>query len=209
MKKIVLFSLILSLTSITIQAQNSRFGLKTGLNFSKFKSDDSAVNDMSYNRTAFHIGALIAFKVSEKVSIQPELYYSSEGGTFKYQEVGENGITNMRTNISTNYMSLPIMVQYYTGKHLFFEAGPQMDFLVSASSKTNAINHFEANTAEVADFMDSMESFNYGLGFGIGYQADNGVFINTRYVMGFPDLSKDEFTSIKNKGFQVSLGFML
>ena len=209
MKKTLVFSILITLLSFTGHTQDIQFGLKTGLNFSRFSSDDTSINQMSYNRTAFQIGGLVAFKVSDNLSIQPELYYSSEGGSFKDTEVEENSIVHFNTNVNTNYISLPIMVKYFVNKSVFLEAGAQMDFLVSANAKTTISNNFEAEVEEIEDFQDGLDSNSYGVGIGIGYQAANGIFINTRYVLGLSDITKNEFTTIKNNGFHFSVGFML
>ncbi len=210
MKKLLLLSILITSLSYNVKAQDIRFGLKTGLNFSKLNSDEAGFNEMSYNRSAFHIGALVEFTLSDNFSIQPELYYSSEGGMLKSTEEDEEfGLVDLKTNINTNYMSLPIMFKYYTGKNLYIEAGPQMDFLVSADIHGQASNNFQSEVYPNEDIKDQLDSNNYGLGIGIGYKASNGIFLNTRYVLGLSDLTKNEFSTVKSGGFHFSVGFML
>jgi len=164
---------------------------------------------MANNRTAFHFGGLVEFTLSDKFAIQPELYYSSEGSSFKDSFITDDNVIDMETNINVNYISLPVMVKYNINKNVFFEAGPQMDFLVSVDSKMQASDNLYAEAGDLEDIKDDLDSNNYGFGIGIGYKADNGIFLNTRYVLGLSDITKNEIVAIKNNGFHFSIGLIL
>lgn len=207
MKKLLLLLVITSFTFSTVSAQDISFGLKAGVNFSKLYSDDDVYNDMSEGSTGFHLGALVEFPISDKISIQPEFLFSQVGDTFSSATIGDDEIINEDTYIKINYFSIPLIVKYYATDTFFFEAGPQMDFLTSADGRTYTSNHFETEINE-EDVEDRLETNNYGFNIGAGYKATNGVFINARYVIGLSDVTKNVFTSYKNNEFQFSVGFM-
>ncbi len=207
MKKILLFLLITSFTLSGLKAQDISYGLKAGVNFSKLCSDDDTYNEMSEGSAAFHFGALIEFPISDKFSIQPEFLFSQVGDKLSSATINDDEIINEDTHIKINYFSIPLIVKYYATDNIFFEAGPQMDFLRSADGRTYVSNHFETEINE-EDVKDRLETTNYGFGMGAGYKATNGVFVNARYVIGLSDVTKNVFSTYKNNAFQFSVGFM-
>ncbi len=74
MKKILLTSLIICATTMGF-AQNAHFGLKGGVNFSRFTYKD---NDATDFRTGFHAGLLTHIHINKQFAIQPELLYSTQ-----------------------------------------------------------------------------------------------------------------------------------
>jgi len=75
-------------------AQETKFGVKAGLNFSNFTGD---VENNSM-KVGFHVGGLVNIKVSDKFSVQPELLYSGQGAKF------DGGVT-----VSADYLNIPVM----------------------------------------------------------------------------------------------------
>lgn len=209
MKKLLLLLLMTSISLSGIQAQNISYGLKAGVNFSKLRTDDDTYNDLSEGRTGFHLGILAEFSLSDKVSIQPELFFSTLGDKVSDTMLGESEMVNIDSELQFNYISLPIMVKYYATKNVFFEAGPQLDFLSSAKGQTYFSNHFESEIADEFDAKDHYETSSYGLSFGLGYKADNGLFLDARYQLGLSDVTKNAFVTAKNRAFQFSVGFAL
>lgn len=209
MKKLLLLFLVISLSLSGLQAQDISYGLKAGVNLSKFHSDDDAYNDMSEGRTGFHLGAVVEFSLSDKVSIQPELFFSSLGDKISDTMVGDSELVNVDSELQFNYISLPVMIKYYATKNIFFEAGPQLDFLSSAKGQTYFSNHFESEVVDEFDSKDHYETTSYGLSFGVGYKAENGLFLDARYQLGLSDVTKNAFVKAKNNAFQFSVGFAL
>ena len=207
MKKLLLFLLIISFSLSGLKAQNISYGLKAGVNFSNFHSDNDVYNEMSEGKPGFHLGALVEFSLSDKVSIQPEFLFSSVGDNLSDTMMGDQELINVDSQIKINYISIPVMVKYYATKNFFFEAGPQMDFLSSAEGQTYFSNHFETEIEE-GDVEDDLFSNSYGVGLGAGYKSDNGLFLDARYVFGLSDITKNEFSTYKNNTLQFSVGFM-
>jgi len=209
MKKLLLLLIITSFTFSTVSAQDISYGLKAGVNLSKLCTDDNAYNDISEGRTGFHLGVLVEFSLSDKISIQPELFFSTLGDTISESMLGDGELTNVDSEVQLNYISLPVMVKYYATKNIFFEAGPQLNFLSSAKGQTYFSNHFESEIADEFDSTDHFDSSSYGLSFGVGYKAENGLFLDARYQLGLSDVTKNAFTTATNKALQFSVGFAL
>lgn len=100
---------LLVAASLAVNAQNkTRFGLKGGLNISTLNVSGVNLRGEFSPKAGFHIGALVAFPVTEKLEIHPEILYSNQG--YKYEETAVEGEYEAKANI--NYIAIPIMVAY-------------------------------------------------------------------------------------------------
>ncbi len=115
--------LILSLLAIaafgTANAQDMKFGVKAGANFSNFTGDA----DEGDGRTGFYIGGLVDFAVSEKFHVQPEVLYSMEGAK----------------DAELDFIRIPIMAKYYVMEGLNLQAGPMIAFKIGGEEVTDEI----------------------------------------------------------------------
>ncbi len=166
-----------------------QIGLKLGLNASNTSTgygSGATFKDPGMKLGAA-IGAFVQIPLENKLSLQPELLYSSEGSL----QEGKIGSTGNYVTIFTNklgYLNLPVMIQFNaTGKGLFAEAGPQLGFLLSAKVK----NAFPASgVAAETDTKEFMKSTNFGLGFGIGYNFNEAFGMGARYVFGLSEVNE-------------------
>jgi hypothetical protein len=84
------------------QAQLS-IGVKAGPNFANLNVHDA--NATYQSRTGWHGGAFVLIKLA-KVGIQPEVLFSQQGSTIKFNQ------QNLKANYS--YINVPIIVKLYT-----------------------------------------------------------------------------------------------
>lgn len=115
MKKIILSILAVAAFG-TANAQDIKFGVKAGANFSNFTGDADADG-----RTGFYVGGLADFTISEKFHVQPELLYSMEGA-----KDGE-----------LDFLKIPVMAKYYVMDGLNIQAGPFVGFKINAEEFTD------------------------------------------------------------------------
>lgn len=108
MKKIILTIMAFAAFG-TANAQDIKFGVKAGANFSNFTGDADVDG-----RTGFYIGGLADFAVSEKFHVQPEVLYSMEGGK----------------DAELDFIRIPIMAKYYVMDGLNLQAGPMLGFKI-------------------------------------------------------------------------------
>ncbi len=102
MKKILLLSLII-ITSTLSFSQKAHFGIKGGVNFSRFTFKD---NDATDYRTGFHAGILSHIHLNKQFAIQPELLYSEQGD--ESTVLGNNN----KLDRKVNYINIPVLLQY-------------------------------------------------------------------------------------------------
>ena len=185
MKKVLLVTVAAILGLTNINAQEIKFGVKAGLNFSTISGDDTRELDIGIT-TDFNFGVLAEIPISEKFSFQPELMYSGQG----YAGEGSGEIFIL------NYLNIPLIGKYYLTKGLSLEAGPQIGFLLSAKN----------NKTDVKDLFNTVD---FGVNFGVGYKLDNGLNFGARYNIGLSDINNVDGFSDKNKNgvFQLSIGY--
>ncbi|MBO2012061.1 porin family protein [Hymenobacter negativus] len=194
MKKVILsLGLLVGLASAA-NAQEIHFGVKAGASLSSLSGDNTG----DAKSTLGFVGGLAAnFGFSDLISLQPELLYSMKG--FK-QESGSDKI-----NSHLNYLDIPVLLKV-NADGLFFEAGPQIGFLLS--QKTT----FDIQGQSIPDNTSTTGLRKTDLGYvvGLGYQLSSGPSIGIRYNGGISDISDPSVTGDKqrNSVFQLQLGYM-
>lgn len=193
MKKIILSSILFATLAFSANAQvpDIKLGAKGGVNFSNITNSDMD------SKTGFHIGVLAEAFLGEQFSIQPEIIYSSQGAKLK------NDNSSLKLNV--DYINVPIMAKYYVADGFNIQAGPQFGFLTKAEWK----GEFGGISA-TEDIKDSLESFDFGVNFGLGYELPVGVFFDARYNLGLTKVNKESISGEddgKNSVFQVSVGY--
>ncbi len=187
MKKLILIAL-LSMFALNVNAQGmTSFGVKAGANFANISGDD--VDDLS-SRTGLYLGVLAEFGLTDLLAIQPELNFSMQGA-----DLSEDGFEG---SVKLNYINLPVMLKINVTDGLFFEAGPQLGFLMSADVEIDG---------EEEDIKDEIKNIDFGGNLGVGYQLDNGLFFNARYNIGLANINDfEDSEDFKNQNSVLSLG---
>lgn len=220
---LVIFTLF-AFSFYTMEAQEMRFGVKGGVNFSNMTMKAGGFSAKNDGRTAFHIGVVAEFELSETFSIQPELLYNSVGSKSK-DSFG--GYTEEST-AKLDYLSIPIMAKYYLMEGFAVEAGPQIGILMSAK-EDYSFSGGGISESGSDDVKDALKGIDLGLGIGASYRLDMGLFFSARYVLGLSNIGKDNTPdfdddddwdwdddfgvdfgglTIKNNTFQISVGYM-
>ena len=193
-KTFLLLAIAIIGVSNSSQAQEYwNFGVKGGVNFTNMTSDGFEDNN---SRTGFHLGVLAEIPVSDRLSVQPEVLYSTQGT--------EDETGSFTNEYKLDYIQLPVLAKFYLIDGLALEAGPSFNFLV------NEEYDFESNSLDFETDSEFASTFELGGALGASYKFNNGFFLNGRYVLGFTDaFDSDNFDddAIKNNGFQLGVGF--
>lgn len=163
MKRFIWIFIIVAATSLSVQAQFLKFGIRGGVSSSSIKPDDvlkinnvDSFKIVGNNATVgFHIGVFARMSIS-KLFIEPELLFSNSGGEVQVKEV-ISGNTSWKSQ-KFNKIDIPVLVGWKFGPARI-EAGPVASFMLSSKS-----NLFDAAAYE-ADFKKAT----------IGYQAGVGI----------------------------------
>lgn len=179
MKKVSLFGILLFLISgVFAQTPHAEFGLKAGLNLSKF-------NQPNYDNIAgFNAGAFAHVHLSRHFALQPEVVYSQQGSKLPNNETQR-----------VNYINIPVLGQYMFAGGLRLQTGPQIGLRTSATIK---------NGDHESDNNNSYTNADVAWSFGVGFLSPIGLGVDARYNLGLTDITKNAY-DIKNRVFQVGL----
>jgi hypothetical protein len=214
MKK-ALILIVAVVGSFAAQAQTT-IGIKAGANYSNLSGDlkdESRFN----NKLGFHGGLYANIPViSELFSIQPEFLYSNKG--FKYDDKVTTSLfgteTRQEGSANFNYLDVPVMARVKAGG-FFFEAGPQLSYLINVNDKTKTYVDGELQDRSTSEkSKEGYSDFEVGYAAGLGFATSGGVSLGLRYNGAFTDLSDDspargDFKDARHSVFQLSVGFPL
>ena len=190
MKKL-LFSLSLLANSIgAVQAQSDvSLGLKAGATLSSYVGKQATGYESLFG---FHGGGFANIGFTNLFAFQPEILYSQKGAKSSSSDL----------TIRLSYLDVPLAF-HVNADGLFFEAGPQVGFLLAAKNKTGNIS---------VDTKSSYNTVDFGYLFGLGYQRKSGLGIGLRYNGGFTNIPKAVIVgnvttqnNIRNNAFQLYL----
>ena len=181
MKKLIFTFALLSVPAF-IFAQGVGVGIKAGANFSNYSSDDFNTSSV----TKYHVGAYVNINFSEKWGVTPEVLWSSQGA--EIEGVGD---------FNTDYVTVPIMLRWKPVELIFIEAGPQFNFLTNAE-----LDNYP-------NIEDELKSSTTCVAFGAGVNLPLGFNGGLRYVIGMTDLSEDDDDELKDRTFQIYVGWTI
>ena len=218
-KKISTTILSLMLMMNFLHAQVS-YGLRSGVNFSKWEGDDLQVIEDLLDKTdgylvtkgtkGFHVGGYVHIPISEVFSFEPGLQYSKKGysikGDFQIPVLKYLGI-NAGAQVQSHYIDIPLVLKANVVKGLQVYAGPQVSYLVRSSLNAKlgilGISIFNKGFGITQRF----NKIDIGLTGGIGYEFDNGLNIQAGYDYGLSKLDKNDNYAAYNRVVKISMGF--
>jgi LysM repeat protein len=200
MKKINLSLIIVVLVSSMAHAQSVSFGLRGGINIAKLTFSTSGVSASIDPKVGLMLGTYLTVMTSEKFGIQPELVYSSFGGSFNITNTSGQTVS---VTSNYNYLSLPVMLRYNASENISIQAGPQLGLLLSATSSSGS---------QSIDVKDTLNGIDFGGAFGLGF--DFGAFnAGARYYLGLSNIAKNVPTGsdqkVTNSAIQLFVGYTL
>ncbi|HSI90205.1 MAG TPA: porin family protein, partial [Adhaeribacter sp.] len=195
MKKLILLLTAFLLTIPLVQAQETRIGLKGGVNFSDL-SNTKANKDKIRYKLGSHAGAFLYIPMSSPFfAIQPEIIYSRKG----YENTGQ--LVEIRDNqenllysaqngglVRLNYIDLPVMFTFKSSI-IIFEIGPQVSMLVGVRDDSFVQQTFPdgtvVNTPLTRFSRRAVRKIDLGLATGFRLQTENGASMGIRFNQGF------------------------
>ena len=201
MKKLSFVLLAAFTIATSANAQSFRLGLKAGANFANVNGDGTKGANTS-TLVGFNGGAFIGLGLSDNLFIQPELVYSGQG----FKESVNSGGTTFTATQNLNYFNIPVLVKYQLPVGVYFQTGPQIGFLMSATAKADGSSSTDKQEFKSTDF-----SWAVGAGFQI---PSTQLGIDLRYNIGLSNIANNSSSSgssatVKNGVFQVGLTYVL
>jgi hypothetical protein len=185
MKKFVLTTLSLGLLSLSSQAQFVRFGVKGGAGIASANLESVGFNNVN-DRIGFNgfVGGLAEFSFnsrSDKFKMQVEANYNFNQLNTDYEY--------FRSDYQSKYMvhsiTIPVLAKYFFTPSFSMYLGPSAHLNVGGTHK------YEVGAVSTSvSTGDDLQAFQIGGMLGANYYIYKGFFVEARYNMIAPELTK-------------------
>lgn len=190
MKKIIFFGFLL----ISTIAKGQVFGIKGGLAQSWLRGDNVDA-DTFERRNGGYVGVFLEISRG-KYAIQPELIFSTEGGSVVKRLSEEATTTELK--IHSNSLRIPILVKIRPFPKITVEGGPEVTYRFSGKSVNFADKQFSSVAYNSIDF-----GFDLGGTYNFKPQSPT-FFIEARWTNNFLKLLNN--SKVEQQGMEVSSG---
>ncbi|MEO6453663.1 MAG: porin family protein [Ginsengibacter sp.] len=187
--KIKLISLAVTLLIFSASYSQINFGIKAGASINKI-TGKSFKDQFTYG---YHAGGYVTLGLGGKLSIQPEVLFNQfktdTSTTFSsvYQ-------FNKVKNITLNYLSIPILLNYKLGSSLALQVGPQFGILI------------DKNKDLLKNGQEAFKQGDFSMIGGLQLKLLN-FRIYGRYVVGLSDISNiGNADKWKSQSIQLGVG---
>ncbi|RZJ80675.1 MAG: PorT family protein [Flavobacterium sp.] len=195
MKKIILSLLVCLCLSTISYAQiipSFQFGLKGGLNLSKFSTANTFSSD---NQAGYYAGIWTRIGAAG-IHLQPELYISGKNTTLK----NDAGVEN---KVKFTSLDVPVLLGTKIGAAgvgLRLNTGPVFSFIISEDQSLGQATAAAFN----GEFKNQAIAWQFGSGLDVGKLG-----IDLRYELGLSKLNSSNFSSTKLNLFTLGLAYKL
>jgi len=167
--------LLVVIFACSTQLSNAQtFGVRAGLNYSKFLGPTETGVEESYGfSNGFHFGLSYSYDFTDLFSVRTELVYIQNGTTYDYKgdsyyiirqsdkTTFEKGtLENYKLNISNAYISIPIVANYRINNKWEVFGGAYINMLIGPTGRGQLTFESSSRPEEIR-FKQSLD-FNYG-----------------------------------------------
>jgi hypothetical protein len=165
-------------------------------------------------RSGINVGIAGEYAINEMISVEPGVFYSMQGASFKY--------SGIKLTLNNDYITVPVLLKAYVAEGFNIFAGPQIGYLVNSKMKIKTGSSFLDDIIGIAgnslDFKKYENTFDFSIVIGLGYQMSNGFSISANYNLGLnklPDVPHVTVGSVqydfnpdaKNNVLQINVGY--
>ncbi|MFC6267749.1 porin family protein [Frigoriflavimonas asaccharolytica] len=194
MKKFILASLVLvsTFSFAQVDLSSTRYGVTIGGNYSRVRN----AHNPSGPIYGFQAGglALIPVDKNNQFYIQPEVVFYGAGETGKDKDA--KGTPGYDAIYSNSYVSVPVYFKGYFSEaesEFFAMAGPRFNFLIDQKVTDPSKPYYTEEGLDIpgtGNVNGKASSFNFALGFGLGYSYKRQLELALKYDMGLSDIYK-------------------
>ncbi|MXV51427.1 outer membrane beta-barrel protein [Pedobacter sp. HMF7647] len=241
MKKLLKLTIATSLIIVSNSAisqtkttgeSTARFGVKAGVNLSKYSGKNSYDYSPSAdyaNNIGFNFTAYGDFGISKNFFIEPGISLQNKGSKLKANEDLFYGFESFKFKQTVFTIEIPVNAVWRipTGSAGDFQlsAGPYIGFNIAGRNKLEGnfvagptVDYpalkFVTNTKDI-DFGDSndddLKTIDFGINAGLTYRLNNGFLLSGNYGWGLtnlvPDNKRDGDDKLENRVLSFSVGY--
>ena len=210
MRVLLTLVVLLLICSSVVQGEMLKgFGFKTGIAIANQNFDYTApgLSLDTKNRQGFDFGGFVEWFNPPHLSVLTEAHYIQKGMKLDVEKVTyfhPDQIGTVTYDYRVDYLSVSALVKFtLEGKLIspYLITGPRFDFLLGN------------NTEGSDELYDNFKSTVFGGDIGIGAEFDiidlGTILSELRYSYDFSKAYKTDFLQVKNRSFQILLGFRL
>jgi hypothetical protein len=199
--KILTVTFVITIISSLPVAAQLFYGVKGGLNIADIAITNFVNPDVESGytlKTGIHAGMFCSVEIHERFILSTELLYSNKG------------VKAIITKIHLHYINIPFLVQYLVSDKFMVEMGPELGYLISATSRYGNVGDIWNNKLDV------------GLDAGVQYSITKRLKAIMRYNIGFSSVidpmvysgsnnnqQTDDVVRYQNRVLQFSLAYVL
>lgn len=221
MIKLFLVSVLASLPAILSAQPSLKLGGRVGANYVN-TIHNIDIDGYSYGtnyRFAYHAGIIGVVLLNNKLSVSPELLFSSKGYKNKGNvQSSPSGVSR----VHYNYLSLPVLLGYRVHEKMTLSLGAEYSYLLSAKSR------FDSETINLLQFWEGagfdVNRSDIALGGSVELHLTDQLSLGSRYfhglvsVVGYDVQLTDEQgnlllnegrLALQNRTFQLSVAYTL
>jgi hypothetical protein len=168
---------------------------KVGLNIANYKGTDG-----SDPRLGLAAGVELEYQLTNRFSVSAGALYSMQGSKDSRMDGGEK----INMTIKTDYINVPVLINFYVVKGLAVKAGIQPAFNV----KSDFVYTYEGKNVggKLTEVGIDIKSFDLAVPMGLSYEYKN-VVVDGRYNLGLMNIVDYEKDDTKNSVFQITVGY--
>jgi hypothetical protein len=183
----------LSFAAGSASAQDTRFGVRGGVNFSTLQNEPSLGSGGFGYRQGLVAGAFFTWPLGW-FDLQPEVLYTSKGAALDLEGID--------SKLVLDYLEVPVLARWRLGQRLYVAAGPAVAWRLKAASRTK----FSGATEEI-DLDDDVKGYDVGVVGAVGVRFGK-VVVDGRYTHGLIDIDSDtsDEVTVRNRAISISAG---
>ena len=193
--------------------QYASFGIKGGLNFSKFSYANFTIKPDFSTRTNLILGGFLNLKIAGPLSLQAEIYYSSTGSSYDgpvsdlvdFLGFSVGNLSNIFIEYKITYLEIPVLLKLsfdMVAMKPYVFAGPFYRTKLSESIKVEYLSVSFDVDPELFEKTDYGFSLGAGINFNLGVTA---LLVEARYSLGLKDIHLGDET-LKNEVVSIMAG---
>ena len=196
MRCLLLFALSL-IASLPLSAQlQPTVGVSAGANYSQlhwyntfhFGTQLLPDNDLHRWVPGFQAGLAVQLPVTPSLSLLFNPLFNRRGDAM------DNGSSSDKTRVRLDYLDIPLLAQYYPFRKFYVEGGPMISWLLKAET---AVNGEPTGNSRIMDQI--YRDIDISAALGLGYQFDNRIAVNLRFVHGLIGALDLEYTDVNGE----------
>ncbi len=154
----------------------------TNMNFNMGEPPPATPIDPSWN-TGFTFGFMLCIPIAGKLNLQPEYSYTQRNGADK----------SLGIDYSTDWLSMPVLLNYRVSPRFALVAGPQLELLIHAGSTYQGIS---------TDITHDVEERSIGITGGFEVEIIRSFFLSAKYFQGLNHIGIGQRSDVKEFKYQ-------